>query len=92
MAHLYAKKLLLDCYNVSAALAVKPQYVKALMRRARAYEATEKYEEALQGNPDAGSTVGIKVYSSRSSDYKKVLELDPSQTSARDASMVMICT
>ena len=72
---------------------VNPQYLKALLRRAHSYEATEKYEEALQGRQGHGSYLCplyalfffcLFVFS----DYKKVLELDPSQTAARNASMV----
>lgn len=33
------------------ALKMKPDYLKALLRRAQSYEATEKLEEALEGNP-----------------------------------------
>lgn len=31
------------------ALKMKPDYLKALLRRAQSYEATEKLEEALEG-------------------------------------------
>jgi len=30
---------------------MKPDYLKALLRRAQSYEATEKLEEALEGDP-----------------------------------------
>lgn len=33
------------------ALKMKPDYLKALLRRAQSYEATEKLEEALEGDP-----------------------------------------
>jgi hypothetical protein len=33
----------------SAALALNPRYMKALKRRSRAYEETEKYAECLEG-------------------------------------------
>jgi len=32
------------------ALKMKPDYLKALLRRAQSYEATEKLEEALEGH------------------------------------------
>ena len=77
--------------RASTALEVNPQYLKALLRRAHSYEATEKYEEALQGQ---GSylcplyALFCLFFLFVFSDYKKVLELDPSQTAARNASMV----
>ena len=36
-------------WSTAAALELKSDYLKAYMRRAQAYEALEKYEEALEG-------------------------------------------
>ena len=35
--------------SYSAALTLEPNYLKALLRRAQAHEAIEKYEDALGG-------------------------------------------
>lgn len=39
----------IGCRNFFLALKMKPDYLKALLRRAQSYEATEKLEEALEG-------------------------------------------
>ena len=62
-----------------------------MLRRAQSYEALDKLEDSLEGltkivvesNPHEGICI-IKF----TSDYKRVLELDPSQSAARQAVMV----
>ena len=60
--------------------------MKAYMRRAQAQEAMEKYEEALEG---VFYWEMFKYnFPCAVSDYKKVIEMDPSQMAARRALVV----
>ena len=45
----YSVHLLIHCPFVDAVLELEPRYLKAVMRRAQALEALEKYEDALEG-------------------------------------------
>ena len=58
-----------DC---TSALYHNPTYLKALIRRAKLYDETDKLDEAL-------------------ADYKKIIELDPTNGDAHQAVQV-ICT
>ena len=71
------------------------------MRRAQAYEALEKYEDALEGIylDEIMFSILFSVAQREKivinnccfcSDYKKALELDPSQAAARQALMVHV--
>ncbi|XP_045530607.1 tetratricopeptide repeat protein 1 isoform X2 [Pieris brassicae] len=57
------KKAIKDC---TKAIELKENYLKAYLRRAISYEATDKFDESLE-------------------DYKKVLELEPSNANAKSA-------
>ncbi|XP_047518679.1 tetratricopeptide repeat protein 1 isoform X2 [Pieris napi] len=57
------KKAIKDC---TKAIELKDNYLKAYLRRAISYEATDKFDESLE-------------------DFKKVLELDPSNANAKSA-------
>ena len=61
------------------------------MRRAQSYEALEKLEQALEG---MHMEYIVKYHRTGPFicfiDYKKALQLDPSQTAAREAVMVSI--
>ena len=61
------------------------------MRRAQSYEALEKLEQALEGTCMHMEYI-VKYHTTIICflDYKKALELDPSQTAAREAVMVSI--
>ena len=62
---------------------MRPDYLKAIVRRAQSNEALEKLEDAFKGPLKLGNTHNIYNI-----DYKRALELDPSQPAARDAVMV----
>ncbi|CAI5984870.1 unnamed protein product [Closterium sp. NIES-65] len=64
MCHLQLKDYDACVTESTAAIDLKPDYVKAIMRRAQAWEKLDKLEEAL-------------------GDYKKVLEVDKTNTQAR---------
>ncbi|CAI5998768.1 unnamed protein product [Closterium sp. NIES-64] len=66
MCHLQLKDYDACVTESTAAIDLKPDYVKAIMRRAQAWEKLDKLEEAL-------------------GDYKKVLEVDKTNTQARSS-------
>ena len=70
------------------ALELKEDYLKAYVRRAQAYEALEKYEDALEGSCMSKYEYVYGECALCLLDYKKALELDPSLVAARQAMMV----
>ncbi len=79
---------------------MEPTYLKAILRRAQASETLEKYEDALNGM--CVKSCNVHVFNSHKFqllpvvfvfplhvDYKKALEIDPTQSTARQAVMYL---